>query len=83
MIIHPLAASHHLHCLSAVRPAPLPHRPTTTATATPSHAVPPKAGTHGPQVAIYDLCLQRFRNEHTFMAFIDAVGAGGGWAPAE
>lgn len=35
------------------------------------HAVPPKAGTHGPQVALYDRCLRRWGKTHTFMAFID------------
>jgi hypothetical protein len=33
--------------------------------------VPPKAGTHGPQVALYDRCLARWGARHTFMAFID------------
>lgn len=33
--------------------------------------VPPKAGTHGPQVALYDRCLRRWGKHHTFMAFID------------
>ena len=34
-------------------------------------AVPPKAGTHGPQVALYDRCLKRWGKLHGFMAFID------------
>lgn len=34
-------------------------------------AVRPKPGTHGPQVALYDRCLRRWGNAHTFMAFID------------
>lgn len=34
-------------------------------------AVRPKAGTHGPQVALYDRCLRRWGGAHTFMAFID------------
>jgi hypothetical protein len=34
-------------------------------------AVRPKAGTHGPQVALYDRCLRRWGAAHTFMAFID------------
>ncbi|KAL4433679.1 hypothetical protein ABPG75_000120 [Micractinium tetrahymenae] len=33
--------------------------------------VRPKAGTHGPQVALYDRCLRRWGKAHTFMAFID------------
>ncbi|KAI3434496.1 hypothetical protein D9Q98_002571 [Chlorella vulgaris] len=33
--------------------------------------VRPKAGTHGPQVALYDRCLRRWGAAHTFMAFID------------
>ena len=37
----------------------------------PAAAVPPKAGTHGPQVALYDRCLRRWGKHHTFMAFID------------
>ncbi len=35
------------------------------------HAVPPKPGTHGPQVALYDRCLERWGSRHEFMAFID------------
>lgn len=34
-------------------------------------AVPPKRGTHGPQVALYDRCLARWGKAHDFMAFID------------
>ena len=41
------------------------------ATRLPLHAVPPKPGTHGPQVALYDRCLQRWGARHDFMAFID------------
>ncbi|KAI7840766.1 hypothetical protein COHA_005580 [Chlorella ohadii] len=33
--------------------------------------VPPKPGTHGPQVALYDRCLERWGSRHEFMAFID------------
>jgi hypothetical protein len=33
--------------------------------------VPPKPGTHGPQVALYDRCLERWGSSHDFMAFID------------
>lgn len=33
--------------------------------------VRPKAGTHGPQVALYDRCLKRWGKDHAFMGFID------------
>ena len=55
-------------CLPAFPRSPLP-TPLLLALAC---AVKPKRGTHGPQVAIYDLCLQRWGAAHTFMAFIDA-----------
>lgn len=33
--------------------------------------VPPRKGTHGPQVTIYERCLHDYGHRHTFMAFID------------
>ncbi|GAB4813551.1 hypothetical protein N2152v2_000597 [Parachlorella kessleri] len=33
--------------------------------------VPPRKGTHGPQVTIYERCLHQHGHRHTYMAFID------------
>lgn len=36
------------------------------------NAIPWRPGTHGPQITIYENCIQNFGNQHSWMAFIDA-----------